>query len=92
MGHPIVVAVDAGQSNPPSSIRNGFQALVRAVEICHQHHARLRFGDADLVLRPEFPHPVDTMNFGAKRECIAAGLHVVRFNRGHIRDLLVGRA
>lgn len=33
---------------------NGFQAMVRALEISMQEHARLLLRDADLVLRPRF--------------------------------------
>lgn len=83
-----VIAVDAGQSAPPPTIRNGFQALMRAVEICHEHHARLRFDAADLVLRPEFPAAIDTLDFSAKRSCIASGIRVVRHNRERIEALL----
>ena len=89
LGPPTVIAVDAGQSVPSPAIRNGFQALMRAVEICHQHHARLRFDEADLVLRPEFIKAIDTLDFSAKRECIASGLRAVRINRARLRDVLV---
>ncbi len=88
LGPATVIAVDAGQSVPPTAIRNGFQALMRAVEICHQHHARLRFDAADLVLRPEFTTPIDTLDFSAKRNCIASGIRAVRLNRQRIAELL----
>jgi len=88
LGPSTVIAVDAGQSVPPPAIHNGFQALMRAVEICHEHHARLRFDAADLVLRPQFSTTIDTLDFGAKRGCIAAGIHVVRHNREQIEELL----
>lgn len=89
MGPSTVIAVDAGQSVPPQAIRNGFQALMRAVEICHLHHAGLRFDDADLVLRPDFSNPIDMLDFGARRDCIAAGARAVRLDRDRIRNLLV---
>lgn len=88
IGPRTVIAVDAGQPGPPPTIRNGFQAMMRAVEICHQHHARLRFDAADLVLRPDFPSAIDTLNFSAKRECIASGIRAVRLNRDRIEELL----
>lgn len=39
---------------------NGFQAMVRALEISMQEHARLLLRDADLVLRPRFSVPANT--------------------------------
>jgi len=77
-GPSTVIAVDLVQPPTDGSIRNGFQALTRAVEICHLHHAELRFHEADLVLRPEFRRPIDVLDFAAKRECIAAGVRAVR--------------
>lgn len=87
-GCPVVVAVDAGQLRAPIEIRNGFQALTRAVEICQTHHAHLRFEEADLVLRPEFRRAIDILDFDARRECVAAGVEAVRRNRADLRRLL----
>jgi len=79
-----VVAVDVGQDATRERIENGFQALTRAVEICHRQHAALRFDEADLVLRPRFRRPIDVLDFRAQRECIAAGLRAVRDRRGEL--------
>lgn len=87
-GHPIVVAVDAGQSLVSTEIRNGFQALTRAVEICQMTHAHLHFEDADLVLAPTFRRTIDTLDFAARRECVAAGVRAVRRNDAALRQLL----
>jgi NTE family protein len=73
-----VVAVDAGPLSGPLRITNGLQALMRAMEICHRRHAELRFGQADLLVRPVFHRPVDTLDFSAARECAAAGLRAGR--------------
>jgi NTE family protein len=86
-GCPAVVAVDAGQALV-SEIRNGYQALTRAVEICQLTHAHLRFREADLVLAPTFARTIDTLDFSARRECVAAGIEAVRRNRAELRRLL----
>jgi NTE family protein len=83
-----VVAVDPGQDADAGEIRNGFQAIMRAVEICHRQHADLRFEQADLVLRPRFRRRIDVLDFGARRECIAEGIRAVRSERRAIRELL----
>ncbi len=87
-GATIVIAVDPIQQPSDRPIHNGFQALMRAVEICHLRHADLRFEGADLVLRPRFRRAIDVLDFAAKRECIAAGVHAVRTRRSDIADVL----
>lgn len=88
LGPSCVIAVDPGQPTEGSEIRNGFQAIVRAMEICHRQHAELRFAEADLVLRPRFTRPIDTLDFGARRECVVAGIRVVRRQRATVRSVL----
>ena len=83
-----VIAVDAGRLDRAGEISNGFQALVRAVDICHRQHAHARLAAADLVLRPTFHRSIDTLEFSARRECVAAGLRNVRAERESIRALL----
>ncbi|MFQ5689987.1 MAG: patatin-like phospholipase family protein [Gemmatimonadota bacterium] len=78
LGPDTVIAVDPVQSPRDTDIRNGLEALMRAVEICHIRHAELRFREADLVLRPRFRRPIEVLEFDAKRECVAAGVRVVR--------------
>jgi NTE family protein len=86
-GYPAVVAVDAGQALF-SEVRNGYQALTRAVEICQMTHAHLRFERADLILRPIFSRKIDTLDFSARRECVAAGMRAVRRRRRELEGLL----
>jgi NTE family protein len=80
-GHPFVLAVDPGQLSESTNPGNGLEVLVRAMEICHSQHAHLRFAAADVVLRPRFPRAVDTLDFTARRDCVAAGLRLVRTMR-----------
>ncbi len=87
-GHCAVIAVDAGQPQPILEIRNGFQALARAIDICQLTHAHLRFGEADLVLHPTFRRVIDTLDFDARRECVAAGMRAVRCVRRELQRLL----
>lgn len=87
-GNPVVIAVDPGQELASTDIRNGYQALLRAMEICHLRHADARFAGSDLVLRPAFRRPIDTLDFDARRECIAAGMRVVRQHRDELGLLL----
>lgn len=88
MGVPVVIAVDPGQLTTGAVVRNGLQAAIRAMEICHRTHADLRFDEADLVLRPRFRRPIDTLEFSAYRECVAAGFRAVRAVRYDIDHLL----
>lgn len=83
-----VLAVDVGSVGRVTGISNGYQAIIRAMEICHRHHAHLRFNEADLVLRPRFPRDIGTLEFSARRECVAAGIRVVRTERPRIARLL----
>ncbi len=92
MGVECVIAVDPGQLIPDPAIGNGLQAVLRAMEICHRKHADLRFEEADLVLRPRFRRPVDTLEFDARRECVAAGMREVRAIRAPLQALLGPRA
>ena len=87
-GDTVVIAVDAGGPERARPIRNGYQALIRAVDICHRRHAYLRFSQADLLLRPRFERDVDTLEFSARRVCVAAGLRAVRQERATIHRLL----
>ncbi|MCL4867134.1 MAG: patatin-like phospholipase family protein [Gemmatimonadales bacterium] len=84
----VVIAVDAGQLAPAGEIRNGYQALFRAMEICHRQHAKARFAAADLVLRPNFTRSIGTLEFSARRDCVAAGIRVVRAERERLEALL----
>lgn len=83
-----VLAVDVGSVGRVTKISNGYQAIIRAMEICHRQHAHLRFNDADLVLRPRFSRDIETLEFSARRECVAAGIRVVRTEWPRITRLL----
>lgn len=85
-----VIAVHPGQLSEVGSIRTGLQAALRATEVCYTHHAHLRFAVADLVLKPTFPKYIDTLDFGARRTCVSAGIRLVREHREQIEELLEG--
>jgi len=74
MGVRLVVAVDVDQESMRMEIRNGLQAFLRAVEIGARHHKRHHLGMADLVIRPEFGEPVDSLDFSKAELCVEAGL------------------
>jgi NTE family protein len=77
----MVVAVDPSQPVGAGSITNGLQAVMRAMEICHLSHARVRLETADVLLRPTFDRFVDVLDFRARRHCTAAGWSAVRERR-----------
>jgi NTE family protein len=82
LGQEVTVAVNPGRSDLVEEIQSGLHALLRATEICYLHHSALRFADADIVIRPPYRRAIDTLDFGAYRECIAAGIRGVRRNTG----------
>lgn len=88
MGAPVVISVDPSQGAGGESFTNGLQVVMRAMEICHLNHAHLRIDAADLVLRPHFDGPIDVLDFGARRECVAAGIRVARACRAEIEQAL----
>jgi NTE family protein len=91
MNAPVVIAVDAGQSSGSGQeINNGLQAVLRAMEICHLRHSDLRMEEADFVVRPVFSRHIDVLDFGARRECVVAGVRAVRAATDNIRSLLNG--
>lgn len=87
-GHPVTIAVDAGQDGFDGQVETGLQAMVRALEICHRQHAQLRYEQADLVLRPDFRRSVDVLDFSARRECVTAGIRAVRGQRELLKEVL----
>ena len=87
-GAEVVLAVDPSQQEATVGPQNGVQAMLRSVEICQNEHARLRFSQADLVIRPRFAQSVGTLEFQFKRHCIAAGVMAVRRSDSQIRALL----
>ncbi len=88
----VVIAVDSSQQTRPPAIRNGLQAMLRGTEICRREHTRMRLAQADLVLRPQFPFAIDTLDFDRKRTCMAAGARAVRVSLTQLRERLQARA
>ncbi|VVT00004.1 conserved hypothetical protein [Hoeflea sp. EC-HK425] len=87
-GVDVVIAVDPSQPEAGIAPRNGVQAMLRSIEICQNEHARLRFGQADMVIRPKFRNTIGTLEFRYKRQCIASGTMAVRRSGDQIRTLL----
>lgn len=86
-----VIAIDVTQLHEIAKIENGFQAITRAMDICHNQHAHLRFSQADISLRPEFPRQIDTLDFSAKADCIKAGYEVIKKNKTKILNQIAKR-
>ena len=84
----VVIAVNVGQLKLDRSINNGFQAMLRAVEICHHAHSSARFMQADAIISVEFPRQINVLAFECKRLCIAAGIKSVRSQSQQLRRLL----
>jgi len=84
-----VLAVDPYQDTVRRDPRTGLESMLRAMEICHNRHASLRFALADLIVRPAFPFQIDTLNFRALRSAIAAGARGVVQARHAIRHVLL---
>lgn len=89
-GAEVVIVVDPSDRGIAPEPANGIDALLRAIEICQNEHAHLRFRDADLVLRPSFPLPIGTLDFRHRRLAIAAGIRATRRARAEI-DAVLGR-
>jgi NTE family protein len=83
-----VMAIDVSQMEPARDIHNGFQAIMRAVEICHNAHTHSRFSQADAVLKVTFPMQINILDFDCKRICIAAGIRAVRQQQQTLMRLL----
>jgi len=84
-----VLAVDPYQDTVRRPPRTGLETMLRAMEICHNRHASLRFALADIVVRPAFPFQIDTLEFRALRSAIAAGARAVVQARQAIRQALL---
>ncbi|WP_223228167.1 patatin-like phospholipase family protein [Lutimaribacter pacificus] len=87
-GAEVVIAVDPSQRENAVGPKNGMQAMLRSIEVCQYEHARLRFDQADLVIRPDFGRSIGTLEFGLKRRCIAAGAVATRRTYAEIAELL----
>lgn len=87
-GVEVVIAVDPSQRENATGPKNGLQAMMRSIEVCQHEHARLRFAQADLVIRPAFTQTIGTLEFRLKRHCIAAGAVAARRAHADIAKLL----
>lgn len=74
MGARFIVAVDVDQEIMRMEINNGLQAYLRAIDIGARHHKRHHIRRADLVLRPDFGEPVESLDFSKAELCIEAGM------------------
>lgn len=88
LGAEVVLVVDASPDLEAPEPRNGFQVFLRAMAVTHQQHARRRFEEADVVIRPHFAFPIDTLDFRHMRHCVAAGIGAVRSAREELAALL----
>jgi NTE family protein len=88
MGVQAVVAVDVDQENIPAEITNGLQAFLRAVEISARHHKQHHLLSADLVIRPDFGSPIDSLDFSKAQLCVEAGEHATERALPALRRLL----
>lgn len=85
---PVVAVVDPSQGAGAEALTNGLRVVMRAMEICHLTHAHLRVEAADIVVRPDFGGYVDVLDFGARRECVAAGAKAVRARKTELEQAL----
>lgn len=67
------------------------ESMWEGLRVLRAHHGA-RFRQADLVLNPVFRRTVDMLDFAARRECVAAGVHAVRAQRATIDALLAPEA
>lgn len=87
LGATAVVAVDVGVDQPPGPVKNGLEALIRAAAICTRLHTEQILSQADLVVRPRFAEPIDTMDFSKARIAIEAGVRAARAVLEDVRRL-----
>lgn len=78
MGADVVIAVDADPTHALDDIQDGLHALLRALDITSQRYKEALLGDADVVIRPDFGGPVETLDFSRIEDCIEAGARAAR--------------
>jgi NTE family protein len=78
MGADVVIAVDANPMYAVDDIQNGLYATLRALDITSQRYKEALLEDADVVIRPDFGGPVETLDFSRIDECIEAGRRAAR--------------
>ncbi|WP_324716645.1 patatin-like phospholipase family protein [Carboxydochorda subterranea] len=92
LGADVVVAVDVSVEKAAASVKSGLEALIRAAAICSRHHTDAILEQADLILRPRFSVPIDTLDFDKSRQAIEAGLRAGREALPAVIDLVRRRA
>lgn len=88
MGADIVVAVDAAPLVAASDIHDGLHALLRALDITSLRYKEALLREADVVIRPDFGGPVETLDFSQTDACVEAGAQAARTALPAIRALL----
>jgi len=78
MGADVVIAVDADPMSAVEDIQDGLQAILRALDITSQRYKEALVEDAEVVIRPDFGGPVETLDFSRIAECIEAGERAAR--------------
>ncbi len=78
MGTDIVVAIDADPLSAVDEVQDGLHALLRALDITSERYKTALLDDADVVIRPDFGGPVDTLDFSQIERCIDAGARAAR--------------
>jgi len=88
LGVPVVIAVEPQSRSNSQILRNGLEAMIRAMEVCSMEHAAMRRREADLVLHPVLHEGLDMLDFEHGRACIAAGLRCVRASAHELQRVL----
>ncbi len=88
MGADLVIAVDADPPRPMPVLRDGLEVVLRALDICSQRHKAWLLREADVVIRPAFGRPVDTLDFSQAAACVEAGVRAAREALPRVRALL----
>jgi len=78
MGADVVIAVDADPVGGVQDIHDGLHALLRAFDITSQRYKEALLRDADVVIRPDYGGPIDTLDFSQADACVEAGVRAAR--------------
>jgi NTE family protein len=87
MGADVVIAVDADPMHALDDIQDGLHALLRALDITSQRYKEALLDQTDVVIRPDFGGPVETLDFSRIDECVEAGARAARAALPDIRAL-----
>jgi NTE family protein len=88
MGADLVIAMDADPPHAVRDIRNGLEAMLRALDICSRRHKAWRLGQADLVIQPAFGEPIGAMDVSRGPQCVEAGARAAGAAGPEIRSLV----